>query len=382
MKRRNKAGILSLCIGTVLSLQAPFGALAASPEFSRTAEEWEKLRDNVLEYDELEDLIHEYNTTVLNNEQNFQKEERNKSVEDLLSDHLAAAGDLYDQAGAADTEVGRITAELSAIQERNSAVDAILNEQDWDMKRWTKDKTEKLLVQQAQTTMNSYYQLKQQLIAAQKNRELLDAVLTATQTRMNVNMATQAEVLTARQNVQNADSQIQALENQIESARKNLIVMTGWGQGDTPEISAMPEVDESRIAAMDLNQDLIDALANDYTLKIDSRKLYRAASAETRKICEQTVESDREQVGIALNSAYNTVHQAKTAYDEAASDLEVKTRNMNTASTQYSLGSISQLEYRQAETAFVAAQTTLEVNRLALLQAIENYDWIVKGVRS
>lgn len=382
MKWRNKAGFLSFCVGTALSVQAPLTALAASPEFSRTAQEWEKLRDNVLEYEELADLIHEYNVTVLNNEQTFKKEERNKSLDDLLGDHLAAAGDMYEAAGNAGTDVQRITAELSARQEENSAIDAVLNEQDWEMKRWTKEKTEYLLVQEAQKTMNSYYQLKQQLIAAQKNRELLDAVLTSTQTRMSVNMATQAEVLSARQNLQSADAQIQSLENQIESARKKLIVMTGWAQGDTPEISAMPEVDLGRIAAMDLHQDLLDALANDYTLKIDSRKVSRAASAETRKICEQTAASDREQIGVALNSAYSSVQQAKTSYDEASVDLDVKTRNLATASTQYDLGSISLLDYRQAEAALVTAQTSMEMKRLALLQAIEDYDWIVKGVRA
>ena len=55
---------------------------------------------------------------------------------------------------------------------------------------------------------------------------------------------------------------------------------------------------------------------------------------------------------------------------------------MTKASTQYQIGSISRLEYLQAESSFVAAQTGLEVKRLALLQAMEDYSWIVKGVRS
>ena len=70
------------------------------------------------------------------------------------------------------------------------------------------------------------------------------------------------------------------------------------------------------------------------------------------------------------------------AYDEAALNLEVSQRSMNKASVQYQVGSISRLEYLQAESGFVSAQTGLEVKRLALLQAMENYSWIVKGVRS
>lgn len=382
MKRRSKVGFLSICVGTALSLQAPMAAQAASPEFARTAEEWEKLRDNVLEYGELEDLIHEYNVTVLNNEQKFRLEERGQTIDDLIGDYLEAADNLYDQAGNAQTDVERITAELNARQTENNAINAIMNEQDWDMKRWTKEKTEKLLVKEAQTTMNSYYQLKQQLIAAQKSRELLEALVTSAETRRTVNMATQADVLSAQQNLQNADAQIQGLENQIEESRKKLIVMTGWAQGDMPQIGDMPQVDLSRMESMDLHQDLLDAMANDYTLKIDSRKAARTTSAQSQKIYEQTVANDREQVGVALNAAYNSVQQAKTAYDEAAVTLEVENRNMATASTQYGLGSISLLQYRQAEFALVTAQTGLEIKRLALLQAIEDYGWIVKGVRS
>ena len=54
-------------ISLAAAFRAPLTALAASPEFSRTAEEWSALRDNVLEYGEIADLIHEYNVTVQNN---------------------------------------------------------------------------------------------------------------------------------------------------------------------------------------------------------------------------------------------------------------------------------------------------------------------------
>ena len=75
------------------------------------------------------------------------------------------------------------------------------------------------------------------------------------------------------------------------------------------------------------------------------------------------------------------MNQAKTAYDEAVLNLDVAAKKMGTASSQYGLGSISLLEYRQADNAQVSAQTDLEIKKLALSQAIEAYDWIVKGVR-
>ena len=57
MKRLKQA--LSLGMAGVMMTAAPVTAFAASPEFSRSAVEWAKLRDNTIEYDELEGLIQE-----------------------------------------------------------------------------------------------------------------------------------------------------------------------------------------------------------------------------------------------------------------------------------------------------------------------------------
>ena len=60
-------------LAAALGLTGPWPAWAASPEFARTGEEWAKLRDDVIEYGELADLIHEYNATVQNNQYDYQK---------------------------------------------------------------------------------------------------------------------------------------------------------------------------------------------------------------------------------------------------------------------------------------------------------------------
>ena len=181
---------------------------------------------------------------------------------------------------------------------------------------------------------------------------------------------------------EDADAQILSLTNQIETTRKKLITMTGWKQDAVPEIKAMPEVDLERLASFNPAADLAKAQENDYTLKIDTRQAANVTNGSNQKIYAQNVANDTQQIGVALNTAYQSVQQAKAAYDEAALNLEVSQRSMNKASVQYQVGSISRLEYLQAESGFVSAQTGLEVKRLALLQAMENYSWIVKGVRS
>lgn len=381
MKKRRKAGILSLCVGAALSLQAPLMGFAASPEFARSAEEWERLRDNVLEYDEIPDLINEYNVTTQNNQYTASQREQDVTLNDLLGEQLGAVQQMYQAASNAATEYERISSELSARMAERQVLPNYETMQDSDSAKWEDARTEKRLVQEAQNTMNSYFQLKQQLIAAEKGKELLEAQLASTQTRVSLNMATQADLLSAQQSLQNGEAQILSLESQIESDREKLIIMTGWKQGENPEIREIPELDFNRIAVMDLARDTQTALANDYQLKLDKNKAEHVPNQDYRKAYQVTVDTDKEQIAADLNNAYQAVQQAKTAYDEAILDLDVATRSMATASNQYNLGSISLLEYRQADNALVTAQTGLEIKKLELLQAVETYEWIVKGVR-
>ena len=121
MSKNYGAKVITMCIGLSLCLQAPVTALAASPEFARTTEEWAKLRDNVLEYDELEDLIHEYNPTVQNNIETYNKTMKGVDYDDYSRQYLLQAEEYDREAGDATDDVSTITAELSAAQARNKA---------------------------------------------------------------------------------------------------------------------------------------------------------------------------------------------------------------------------------------------------------------------
>ena len=52
----------------VFQLCFPLQAWSASPPFAYTEEEWAAIRDNKLEFEEIDKRIHEYNTTVRQNE--------------------------------------------------------------------------------------------------------------------------------------------------------------------------------------------------------------------------------------------------------------------------------------------------------------------------
>lgn len=359
-------------------------ALAASPEFARTEEEWARLRDNVLEYEEIEDLIAEYNVTVQNNYEDWKRTDSGKLAKDYVEDARKAIDNLRADAANTDSEVERAAFEYQARLAESQMQSTYDSAEDSHTKKLEYDQTEKLLAAQAQSSMNSYYQLQLQLEAAQKNHQLLESLLGVAQRQQgsNVGMATYADVLTAQQNLQNADAQIISLQSQIESTRENLIVMLGWSQSSTPEIRPVPATDMNRLSAMNPETDLATALANDYKLQIDQMKLANAITESGRHTHTVNIENDKQQIAVALNSAYQSVLQAKNAYDQAGLELSIADKDYNTAQVRQSVGVGTALETLQAEAAFVTAQTNQKIADLKLFQAMEDYSWIVRGVRS
>lgn len=386
MKRNHLAVSASLCLAAVITAGTPFTAMAVTPEFGRSEEEWATLRDNILEYGEIEDLVYEYNVTVRNNSQELYKYDArarrsdSRARNDVVGEYLSAAGEAWDRYANATDGATAAQSLVAARQNEQAAEDNVL-EGDRNAKLLQFRQTEMGIVKQAQSTMNTYFQLQYQLTSLEKNRDLLEASVGSAQSRQSQGMATYADVLNAQQSLQNAESQIIAMRSQIEDTRQNLIIMLGWKQSDMPEIRPIPEVDMGRIAAMNIDADISKAVSADYALQLNQKSLQNANSDANREIYRKKVENDKQEIAIAVNEGYQNVIQAQNSYNEAVLALEVETKNWNAASTKYQLGSISRMEYLQAETAMTKAQMDKEVKNLQLFQAMETYDWIVKGVR-
>ena len=381
--RRAGLGFLSASLAAALAAGAPATVLAASPEFARTAEEWAALRDNTLEYEEIPDLIHEYNSTVQNNMVSYD-DYRGKDANEIADDYREAAQTLYDSiewpseddSGYAMLYSAAETAQAQARQMEKMADD---NVSDGMIIKWQYDQVEASLSSTAQNLMNQYYQLQENLKTAQSGKELAEASLQAVQTQASLGMATNNDVLTAQEAVKTAEAGVISAESNIQSVKQNLQVMTGWAYNSEPEIAQMPPVDVTRIDAMNPETDLEKALENNYTLLIAKRTLENTSDAANQQIQRQTIANTEQQIASGLTDLYSQVIQARNTYDQARSALELEEKNMAAAETKYGLGMISRLEYLQARNAYVESQANFRIQELALQSAMDAYDWALRG---
>lgn len=374
--------ISACCMAAVLAAAVPTGtAWAGSPEFARSAEEWAKLRDNVMEYDELAGLIHEYNVTVQNNQRDY-NEKKNKTSDEIAQDYRDAA-DAIRSSMSGEDDAGSILSdamsEAQALTLEQQADDSV---EDSEIFKMTYDQTEKTLVSNAQANMISYHQKVLDLELKQKNRELLAATYDSVALKMNNGMATQMDLLTAQENLQNADAAILTAQSDLENTRQKLCVMLGWRYDASPEIMGIPSADLNRITAMDPSADKEKALENNYTLRINRKKLANSSSNSKKESLQMTIDDNIQRIGASVDSAYKNVIQAQTAYQQASVALDAASKNMEAAERKMTIGTISRLDYLSQQYAYLQAQTAMKNADMDLFQAMESYDWNVNGLAS
>ena len=386
MKRLKQA--LSLGMAGVMMTAAPVTAFAASPEFSRSAEEWAKLRDNTIEYDELEGLIQEYNATVQTNNLDLAEFKRKygDTKDDVSSKYRDMADEIYSSITYPDSDemtygmmVGSVV--MAEVQAKNMEQQADDNLQDSEIVYLNYKSAEKTLVTVAQSNMISYEKDQLALKQAELAKRQAEIALTSTQTHASLGMSTEVDVLNAKESIQNADRNVESSKAAIENVRQKLQVMLGWKYNDTPEITEVPASDMSRIAAMDPAADKDQALENNYTLKVNKKKLANATS-DNKESLQKTIEDNERKIGSALVTNYQNVLTAKLAYDQAEANLELAKRNLNSLQLQFAQGKASRNQLENQQITVENAELSLKTADLTLFQTMETYDWAVNGLAS
>lgn len=347
-----------------------------SPEFAYTEEKWASLRDNVMEYGELKDLIHEYNPTVRSNRSAY-KDQKGKDLNDVYEQYMNDIDDIWDQADAAEDDVTwasmRFSAGLLTKQADN-------NYQDADMEKIQYDQQEAALVYQAQQMMVSLQQAEYNIKNLENTKALLQSQYEFTRAQAAAGMATQIDVLTAQKSVRDQDTAILAAQKNKENVHRNLCLMLGWDADAQPEILAVPEPDMSRIDTLNPDGDAEAALANNYDVRYYEKKAGNLSSQDLIESNQASIQNAKDTAVRSLKTQYNTVLTARDALNAAQSQLAAEQSKLNKASASLAAGQITNLEYQTTLNAVMTAESDVNTKKLQLLVALEGYDWNVKGL--
>ena len=370
---------------TVLSVAGmAVNSFAGSPEFAYSEETWAALKDNNLKYAEISDLIHEYNSTVIQNQIEY-KEYKNKSRDDISEDYYDAADDVEANLEYPDSSDENYASSLYSYLNGKSNADSLREEgddnvEDGDIKKLGYDQTEAGLVKEAQEYMISYWSQTYSLESLQKELEQYQTAYDSAVRKLNAGVSAQSDVLSAKEAVTTAEASLLSAESSLKKTRQNLCQMLGWSYETEISIEEVPEPDVNEISSIDLQTDIQAGLTSNYNLKILEKKIANAQSTTSKESLQENYSSQKVTVANSIKSSYQSLILSKSDYEFAYQTYETEKTNMDAAKRKLQAGTITKNEYMEQQLAYTQADVNVRTQKLTLLQAQLEYQWAVKGI--
>lgn len=374
-----------LAAGAITAM--PFQAFAQrSPEFAYSAEKWATLRDNKLEFDEISDLVHEYNPTVVQNEISY-KDYLTKNRDDVAQDYYDKANEIYSNISYPDSDDANYGSGVAAALRNEQQAKSLMeqgdeNTDDQATMRLQYDQAEAKLAKQAQGLMITYWTQYYNLDGQKARVEQAKLSYQSEQNRLAAGMSTQSKVLSAKESVSNAEAALVTAESNLASTKESLCLMLGWGYGADVEIAELAEPDQSKIAAIDVNADIQAALENSYAYRLTKKQLTNARTDSVKEKLSETEKNQMETISNSVKSAYDSLLLAQSGYEQAQSALALQEVSMKSADAKLAAGTITKNTYESQKASYTTAQVTAQTQKLSLLQAMNDYDWAVNGLAS
>lgn len=384
-KRAKRLAGAVLAAGAITAM--PFQAFAQrSPEFAYSAEKWATLRDNKLEFDEISDLVHEYNPTVVQNEISY-KDYLTKNRDDVAQDYYNKANEIYSNISYPDSDDANYGSGVAAALRNEQQAKSLMeqgdeNTDDQATMRIQYDQAEAKLAKQAQGLMITYWTQYYNLDGQKARVEQAKLSYQSEQNRLAAGMSTQSKVLSAKESVSNAEAALVTAESNLASTKESLCLMLGWGYGADVEIAELAEPDQSKIAAIDVNADIQAALENSYAYRLTKKQLTNARTDSVKEKLTETEKNQRETISNSVKSAYDSLLLAQFGYEQAQSALALQEVSMKSADAKLAAGTITKNTYESRKASYTTAQVTAQTQKLSLLQAMVDYDWAVNGLAS
>lgn len=230
----------------------------------------------------------------------------------------------------------------------------------------------------AQTLMNSYKQMIQNVEVGQKRVEALNAVYSETLRKQTAGTATGADVALAKNRLDKEYNSLGDLREQAASLRGQILTMVGMSVDSDVEIGAIPEPDLTAIDRIDFNTDRTKAVNNSSSVISARHASASATGAWNRRA--KVVDEAEGTAEASIVTAYQDLLARRAEYEAALSAYQSAQLTYQSLQRRQQAGLLSNTDYLQGEAAYLESKASKETASMNLVQAYESYCWEVKGV--
>lgn len=377
-----------LAAGLVISLLVPQTAAAMEKPEDMEEDRWERLQDNVLEYDELADRVAYFNPTIcqivdrVNDSFDTVLEnvdEYHEVINDLeyLYDKAIKQMD-FDSVMAYKTNEMMFKYASRAMLKANKNRGKVIDRSTRQAKKTFTSVCQQLMVLYNKMAINK--------ATLEKQVELYGKMAAMYETQVGIGMATQTQKLSAQASQYSAQNSLVALTAQMDELKRSLLLLLGWDYDSDVVVGSIPPVDVTEIAQIDFEADKAIAPKNNYAIiemkntaphDFDGDGKYKNKDYRAREL---GIEQAEEQLAITIEQLYQTLFEQQATLASAETAYRAAQVKWDGAVRKYELGMLGQAEYLGEELAYCAAKAAYESAELDMTQALLNYYWGVNGL--
>ena len=357
--------------------------MQTSYERERSPEEWASLRDNTISWEEIADLVHEYNPTVSSLWINFRDSERRGSYSVDVEAARAQVEDAYEKAMAAanGNAVAEALAEMQyQTNSSNFSADSVAQNSDRELAKLSIEQTEKNTVE---TVKKSFISRENTILQKEIDALNLEDAKSEKETaerKKAIGQATEIDVLTAKTAADQAELQLASDAGSIKKASELLQVSLGWKADANPVFPSIPETTRESVEQISLSEDTKKALDNNLSLQISTRKLNLSEGEANRESLSRTIENQKEKIQSDLLSRYQSLREALDAQAQAILQEENAKKAYEKAERGLKLGSASVKVRNKAKNAYTIASLQKRQADLKLTEEVLDYQAGVNGL--
>lgn len=322
----------------------------------REEEEKIKLSDNLIEWDEIDKIIRDYNPEVRNAWNGYQTNQNNSDINEHYMD-MADRFDALANSAASDAQEAMFQAQSYAMQ-----INADNNVSDSLTQYYSCIQLEKMTILNTRTYFINYYKNQLAHEIAVLTEEEAERELKSAENKYSLGSITKVDALNAKVNYFSKQSNtILALSN-LNQTKQNLLISVGKDYKNPDVIIGIfPMIDFNIVTLTNPEMDKINAVDNNLQFKTYQRNLNNAQTAAVISKYQLLVDDAPSYIKSDIDTKFRAVKDSMNSLMLSQQKSMASNDDFSKIASQYKLGSVSKREYKTAEFKKQVAQKEAQI---------------------
>ena len=328
------------------------------------------LEDNIINYDEIDDLVHEYNPNVLSWWNSYKN---NKTATEVYDDYMDSYYRIMDSADSSESDAA--TARLYA-QAYSIKLLADNNTNDSIISFWNYQIDEIKLCLDTKKKFINYYITNYNEKIAELNANEARRLANAANVKHQVGLETELTFLQSNKNADDAVANLDLAKSNHAVADKNLKIACGKSVSNDVVIGAIPNT-RVDINTIDLLNDIEKAKVNNIYLKTYNRAFKNANTEEMKNYNQILVDYANEAITSSVKNYYDILNNQVSSLTTRETSSVLMAQQLSKAKADLANGKISEADYQTSVYNAEVSKIQVDIQLLNVLSAYEDYRYAV-----